>query len=74
MGEPQITTGQRVWIADESVPAGRRYGRIFRIDPARGVLSRGGVTIVLEESKPAVTCSPSHRGVEWDVAEGRAED
>ena len=72
MREPQITTGQRVWIADESVPAGRRYGRILRIDPARGVLSRGGLTIVLEEGQAAVTCSPRRRGVEWDVAEGPA--
>ena len=36
MPDPQIQSGQRVWLADGSVPGGPRYGRIVSVDPPWG--------------------------------------
>jgi hypothetical protein len=70
MSGAQIKPGQRVWVADGSVPGGRRYGRIIGVDRRRGLLNSGGLLILLDGEHAVIARSTNGRGVEWDLAEG----
>jgi hypothetical protein len=69
VGDPELKSGQRVWVADWRVPGRRRYGRTVRVDSSEDPFRGEGVTIPPEAKPVVISRTLDRRGVERDVAE-----